>query len=97
MSNYNSDCANFLVDTGTMENTSTTGDFLTNDYPFWTYPQINDYYHNWWYPTYNIQYEKSKVDIAFKVVKKLMDKKLLAKKLTVKQFIDLVHEIAQEF
>jgi len=48
-------------------------------------------------PTNIISPKKSKVDVAFKVMKKLMDMKILnVNKLTVGKFIELVHELSKE-
>ena len=60
------------------------------------YP-VFDYYWNWWYPNCEVRYEKSKVDIAFKIMKVLADKKIIdANKLTVGKFIELVNDLAKE-
>jgi hypothetical protein len=59
---------------------------------------INDcFYHYYpqWYPSYHYVTEKSKVEQAFKIVGKLLEKELIEKELTVKQFMKLVNEIAE--
>jgi len=63
----------------------------------WEPAHIHHYYWDWWYPHYpNVIIEKSKVDQAFKIMKILMDKKLVDKdKLTVGKFIELVNKIAE--
>ena len=57
----------------------------------------DNYYHYYptWYPTYHYCQEKSKVEQAFKIVGKLLEKDLIEKELTVKQFMKLVNEIAE--
>ena len=76
-------------------NWSTSGDSSanTND---WSYGHIVDYYYNW-YPIYHptIVYEKSKVDIAFKILKALQDKGVI-NVTKVKTFIELVDIIQKE-
>ena len=62
----------------------------------WDYTNTYGFYRDYYYPTFHVQYEKSKTDVAFKIVKKLKDKGMLTKNLTVGKFIDLVHEIAEE-
>jgi hypothetical protein len=60
------------------------------------YTLQNFYWELWYprsYPVY-IQPEKSKVETAFKIVSKLMEKKLVNIE-KVKTFIDLVTEISQ--
>jgi hypothetical protein len=48
-----------------------------------------------WYPTYHYCTEKSKIEQSFKIVGKLLEKDLIEKELTVKQFMKLVNEIAE--
>ena len=58
---------------------------------------VYDYYWNWWYPNYHVQWERSKVDLAFKILKVLSDKKLInLEKLTVGKFITIVNDLAKE-
>ena len=60
------------------------------------YP-VYDYYWNWWYPNCEVRYEKSKVDMAFRILKVLGDKKIIdMNKLTVGKFINLVNDLAKE-
>ena len=83
---------------GTTGNTGNAGD-CTYTYPNWIYPDVYHYYHHYYWPYSGCQthYEKSKVDVAFKVMKKLMDMKILnVNKLTVGKFIELVHELSKE-
>jgi len=62
----------------------------------YTYP-INDYYWNWYYPNCHIQRERSKVDLAFKILKVLSDKKLInLENLTVRRFITIVNDLSKE-
>lgn len=66
-----------------------------------TYPQVQEYYYQTWYP-YSCQCyshpslipEKSKVDTAFKVLKALQDNKVI-NVTSVKKFIELVDEISK--
>ncbi|MHA1343580.1 MAG: hypothetical protein ACTSQG_06320 [Promethearchaeota archaeon] len=65
-----------------------------NYWDYW-YPIIERWYPVV-YPTYDILVEKkSKIEQAFKLVQKLIKKKII-KTLTLKQFIELVNEIADE-
>jgi len=52
------------------------------------------YYYPQWYPSYHYC-EKSKIEQAFKIVGKLLEKDIIEKELTVKQFMKLVNEIAE--
>jgi prepilin-type N-terminal cleavage/methylation domain-containing protein len=74
-------------------NTLTTGE---------TSLHYNDYYDCWhqhyypiYYPIYNYCDNRSKVEQAFKIVGKLLEKDLIKKELTVKEFIKLVNDIAE--
>ena len=64
----------------------------------WTVDNVYDDYHNYYWPIYysTIQYVESKVDKAFKIVKRLIDMKILKDELTVGKFIDLVNEISKD-
>ena len=53
------------------------------------------HYYPTWYPSYHYVTEKSKIEQAFKIIGKLMDKDIIEKDLTVKQFMKLVNEIAE--
>jgi hypothetical protein len=53
------------------------------------------HYYPQWYPSYHYCNEKSKIEQAFKIVGKLLEKDLIEKELTVKQFMKLVNEIAE--
>jgi hypothetical protein len=58
----------------------------------WCYPYVER-----WYPTTYYTYwvkEDSKIEQAFKIVQKLMNKKII-EKITLKKFIELVNEIAK--
>jgi hypothetical protein len=51
----------------------------------------------WYYPYYGScypVYEKSKVEQAFKIVSKLMEKKII-KSMTLKKFIDTVNAVSE--
>jgi hypothetical protein len=90
---------NFSINSGSFGSCvhSWIGDPITYPQHEWTYPDIYKYYYYWWWPTVEIRFEKSKIDIAFKVIKILIDKKIInAEKLTVGKFIELVHELAKE-
>ena len=69
-----------------VQDTAADGSTILNDY--WTYPQVVSHY----YTTYPI-IEKSKVDVAFKILKALQDKKII-NVTKVKMFIELVDEIS---
>lgn len=67
---------------------STSGGALTTTAPF---NSTIDY--NWhWYPTYWCSHTDNRMQTAFKVVKHLMDKKLV-KLTTIPQFINLIDEL----
>lgn len=53
---------------------------------------IREYYPTYW-PTVTIQ--KSKLEQAFKIVTKLMEKKIIKDDLTVKKFVTLVNEVSE--
>jgi len=53
------------------------------------------HYYPQWYPSYHYVSERSKIEQAFKIVGKLLEKDLIEKELTVKQFMKLVNEIAE--
>ncbi len=85
-------------------NANTTVTWTTGEHPQWVessttsgYCQItpytySDYYYHW-YPSYPaIVHDRT--EKAFKIVKMLMDKKMV-KNLTIKKFIDLVGEITE--
>ena len=76
----------------------TTGNFDTY-YIGDPYPWYEREFHHWYpitYPSYPVTvYEKSKVDVAFKILKKLFEKKYL-KEVSVSKFVELVNEIAKE-
>ena len=69
---------------------STNGTTHYNNYD-WCYPYVER-----WYPVYYTYWTKepNKLEQAFKLVQKLMEKKII-KRLTLKKFIGLVNEIAQ--
>jgi hypothetical protein len=53
------------------------------------------HYYPYWYPSYHYVEQKSKIEQAFKIVGKLIEKNLIDKELTVKQFMKIVNEIAE--
>jgi hypothetical protein len=62
----------------------------------WTYPQVVDYYYHYYpimYP--EIRIERSKVDLAFRILKVLQDKGII-NVTKVKIFIELVDSISKE-
>jgi len=75
-----------------VEGTSNTTTTITYTGTSWCYPYVER-----WYPVYYTYWtrEPSKVEQAFKIVQKLMEKKII-KRLTLKKFIELVNEIAQD-
>jgi len=58
----------------------------------WCYPYVER-----WYPVYYTYWTKepNKIEQAFKLVQKLMEKKII-QRLTLKKFIELVNEIAKD-
>ena len=54
----------------------------------------DNYYHYYHYHYPSVVYEKSKMEIAFKIVARLLEKKLV-KAMSVKQFIELTNEVAE--
>jgi len=60
--------------------------------PNYWYPWYDREIHHW-YPSVSIVPEKSKVEQAFRILGKLLEKKIV-KTVTVKDFIELVNEIA---
>jgi hypothetical protein len=70
-------------------NTAALNNYGTNTYDCFAY------YYPQWYPSYHYVQERSKVEQAFKIVGKLLEKDLIEKELTVKQFMKLVNEIAE--
>jgi hypothetical protein len=52
------------------------------------------HYYPTWYPTYHVCTEKSKIEQAFKIIGKLMEREIITKELTVKEFMKLVNDIA---
>ena len=80
----------FYIDNNTTNNTGSGITTTGTCYP------IYNYYWDWYYPC-NVHYERSKVDIAFRIMKVLGDKKLInMDKLTVGTFISLVNDLAKE-
>ena len=74
-----------------------TGDNIGNlGGDMWTYPQVHEYYHSY-YPVFypNTIFEKSKVDLAFQILKVLQEKGII--NITkVKTFVEVVDLIRQE-
>ena len=67
--------------------TANGGNCTTGDPQFWYQ----------WYPQYYPMYyemPKSKIEQAFKIVSKLMEKKIIDK-MSLKQFIDIVNSVAE--
>ena len=58
--------------------------------PKWYQPVLREYY-----PVYTSYWQDNKIEKAFKIMKVLVDKKLIEPK-TVKEFIELVNDIAKE-
>jgi len=54
----------------------------------------DNYYHYYHYHYPSVVYEKSKMEIAFKIVARLLEKKLV-KAMSVKQFIELTNEVSE--
>lgn len=67
---------------------------MAGNYALCTYEYFYHYYPQW-YPSYTYIPEKSKIEQAFKIVGKLLEKDLIEKELTVKQFMKLVNEVAE--
>lgn len=88
--NYSNDNLSYSVSYGDMNSAGGTGTMTVGN--------VYDYYRDYWYPIYypTIQYVESKVDKAFKIVKKLIDMKILKDELTVGKFIELVNEISKD-
>jgi len=82
---------------------SNSSDFelLANNSTVITWPTYTEYYpyHEHYYPVYypccTYVAEKSKIEQAFKIVGKLMEKDLIKKDLNVKDFIKLVNDISE--
>lgn len=57
----------------------------------------SDFYHYYpvYYPSYQFIRQDSKIEQAFKIVGKLIEKDFIEKELTVKQFMKIVNEIAE--
>lgn len=73
----------------TNDSTIVAGDTYLNLPDYWGY---HTYYYPTWFPSLQIS-EKSKIEQSFKIIQKLMEKKII-EELTVKKFIELVNEIA---
>lgn len=58
---------------------------------------FGDFYHYYpvYYPQYHYVHESNKIEQSFKIVGKLIEKDLIEKELSVKQFMKLVNEIAE--
>jgi hypothetical protein len=69
----------------------TAGD-TNNCYIPWNWGYWDTHYHNY-YTSYPV-YQTSKIEQAFKIVAKLLEKKII-EKLTVKEFIELVGTISE--
>lgn len=71
---------------------NTNTDYYIGD-PYYWYERHLNYCYPYIYPTTIV--EKSKVDVAFKILKKLFAKKLL-KEVSISKFVELVNEISGE-
>lgn len=60
--------------------------------PYYYYPWYREEIHHY-YPMY-VPHEQNKIEQAFKIVSKLMEKKIVSG-LNVKQFVGLVNDIAE--
>jgi hypothetical protein len=59
------------------------------------HPYDWDYHWHWYPQSYPVYIEKEgKVSQAFKIVSKMLEKKIIEKELTIKDFIELVNTIA---
>ena len=74
------------------EITSGPAEAMTGDYWF-TYPDIYHYYYHYWWPSIPMPPEKSKIEQAFKILKVLIEKKIVQIN-TVKRFIDTIDAIS---
>ena len=70
--------------------TSSAGDYC-NIGDYWPWWQDYHHYYHYSYPVYIDN--KSKIEQAFKIVSKLMEKKIVSK-ITVEKFVELVNDIA---
>ena len=71
--------------------TTTGGTMNTaNYYDYWYQP-----YYPIYYPSVHFITDRSKVDVAFKIIAKLLERKVLIKEPTVKEFIKMVNDIAE--
>jgi hypothetical protein len=100
--NYNADFLNCSV-TYSSDNTWNFGIDGSDNYlpdnsgnSYYGYDFLYDYYWGWYRPIYigSPVIEKSKTEQSFKIVKVLIEKKLISGNLTVKKFIGLVEEIS---
>lgn len=103
----NQEFLNFTVKYNSTDDcTSGTWNFENNDGNIWN-PPVNDYqlgyayiynyYWDWYRPVLiGSLPEKSKTEQAFKIVKVLIEKKMVSGNLKVKDFIDLVETISKE-
>lgn len=84
---YKSDSQSFQVD-----NDGTTGNinnyFVGDPYSYW---QEYHHYHHYNYPLYIDN--KSKIEQAFKIMQKIMERKIVGE-IKLQQFIELVNDIA---
>lgn len=91
--NYNYE-SNSLSLTDMPETTDLGSNFIASDWWWPNYERtiIREYYPTYW-PTTTIQ--KSKLEQAFKIVTKLMEKKIIKGDLTVKKFVTLVNDVSE--
>jgi hypothetical protein len=75
---------------------NTVGLTVGMTWPTYTeYYPYHEHYYPAYYPCYSFAPEKSKIEQAFKIVGKLMEKNLIKKDLNVKDFIKLVNDISE--
>ena len=79
--------------TVTMSDSSGLDNTATGDYWYPNYWDTHTNYYHHWYPSIPIP-QKNRVEQAFKIMEKLMEKKIV-ERLSLKKFIELVNEIAK--
>lgn len=70
------------------------GSFDNCTIPYPQYWDTHHYYYHQYYPSLYIP-EKSKIEQAFRIIGKLIEKKIIEKELTVKEFMKMVNDIAE--
>ena len=66
-----------------------SNDFTYRDWNTYVYP---NFYPTYYYPVYVNPPEKNKFELAFKILSKMLEKKII-EKMTLKQFIEAINEI----